>query len=178
VKERFIAGNTTIRLQRTNLKRSRESGFTLLEVLGAAFVLTIAIGSSLTILARGFNSLDSARWMSYSSQIMQSEFEKMRLTPWTEISGTSGTAYNPAMSEGAAAEASITIDPAYYTSLGDMGIRMSLTRKAFWADGHTGDKEVVAVKLTMKWKTRDGRELKRSYITYYGKSGLYDYISS
>lgn len=155
---------------------SREKGFTLLEVLGAAFVLTVAIGSSLVVLGRGFSALDSARWMSYASQIMQSEFEKMRLTPWTEISGSTG--YNPAASEDVAPETTVTIDPAYYTSIGDVGTRMSLTRKAYWAPGHTSDMEVVAVKLTLTWKTRDGRQLSRSYVTYYGKNGLYDYISS
>ena len=48
----------------------------------ATLVLALAIGTALTVLARGFSSLDSARCFSYAAQIMQSELEKMRMTPW------------------------------------------------------------------------------------------------
>jgi len=149
-------------------------GFTLIEVLAAAFVMTVAIGSSLIVLGRGFASLDSARCVSYASQIMQSEFEKMRLTTWTDVR----TNYSPGVDADHATVADVTIDPAYF-NVGDVGSRMTMKRSAYWAPGHdgvTGDHEVVLVKLTIEWSTRDRRTLHRSYVTYYGMAGLYDYF--
>jgi len=143
-----------------------------------AFVLTFALGSSLVVLGRGFSSLDSARWITYSGQIMQSELEKMRLTSWDVITNTDpNVGYSIGTDEDHAISWPINITSTYYAAnFGDMLTRMTLTRKAWWATGHTSDQTVVAVKLTMTWKTRDGRKLSRSYITYYAQYGLYDYF--
>lgn len=155
---------------------SGQRAFTILEVLIAAFVLLTAIGSSLYALGRGFASLDSARCISYASQIMQSEFEKMRLTQWGNGttgagSGTTGVTAYPTTST------NVPIDATYFTA-GDVGSRMTMTRVASNAVGHTSDKEVIMIKLTITWTTRDRRTLSRSYVTYYGKNGLYDYFIS
>jgi hypothetical protein len=64
----------------------------------------------------------------------------------------------------------VTIDTSFITA-GDIGSRMTLTRIA--ADVHTG---MIKVTLTITWTTFDGRTLSRSYITYYGKNGLYDFF--
>jgi hypothetical protein len=144
-----------------------------LEVLIAAFVMVTAIGSSLYALGRGFAALDSARCISYASQIMQSELEKMRLTQWSDIL----TTYTPAADLASATPATVNIDPTFFNST-DIGSRMTMTKVACWAPGHTaaGDQQVVLIKLTITWTTRDKRKLSRSYITYYGKNGLYDYL--
>lgn len=152
------------------------SAFTLVEVMIGSVVLTFALGSSLVVLGRGFGSLDSARWITYSGQIMQSEFEKMRLTSWNVLTDAT-TGYHPAADEASATSTSIDISSTYYAAnYGDMLSRMTLTRQAWWATGHTSDQTVIAVKLTMTWRTRDGRQMSRSYITYYAKNGLYDYF--
>lgn len=150
-------------------QRFGTGAFTILEVLIATVVMTFAIGSSLIALGRGFAALDSARCISYASQIMQSEFEKMRLTQWGDGtagagSGTTGVSAYPTT------ETEVTIDSSFFTA-GDIGSRMRLYRTA--TDVHDG---MIMFKLTIKWTTRDGRALQRSYITYYGKNGLYDYF--
>lgn len=139
-----------------------------MEVAMAAAVMALAISTSIVVMSRGFNNLDSARCFSYASQIMQSELEKMRLTKWgngtAAGNGTDGvTAYPTALTN-------LPID-ASFTSAGDVGSRMTMTRIA--ENVHTG---MIKVTLRISWKTIDGRALSRSYVTYYGQNGLYDYF--
>ncbi|HEX2852097.1 MAG TPA: hypothetical protein VHO24_02580 [Opitutaceae bacterium] len=154
--------------KRSLLKRT--AGFTIVEVAMAAGVMALAIGSSLVVMGRGFGHLDSARCISYASQIMQSELEKMRLTQWgdgtTAGTGTTGVTAFPA------AVTTVTIPASFFTA-GDIGSRMTMTRRA--EDVHTG---MIKVTLTITWTTYDRRTLSRSYITYYGKNGLYDYFAA
>lgn len=151
-------------------RRGRTAGFTLVEVMAAAVVMTLAIGTSLLVLARGFDSVDTARCLSYASQIMQSELERDRLTTWgdgtTAGTGTTGiTAYSTTAT-------TLTIDSAF-TSTGDVGSRMTLTRQA--SDVHTG---MIKITYTITWTTHSGHTMSRSYSTYYGKEGLYDYFNT
>jgi hypothetical protein len=152
------------------LKSTR--AFTILEVAFAAGVMAFAISTSIVVMGRGFNSLDSARCISYASQIMQSEMEKMRLTQWgdgsTAGTGTAGSG----VSAYPTTATTVTIDSSF-TTAGDVGSRMTMTRIA--SDVHTG---VIKIKLTITWTTFDGHTMSRSYTTYYAKNGLYDFISA
>jgi hypothetical protein len=150
-------------------RRSRVRAFTIVEVAMATAIMTLALGTALITLARGFDSMDTARCLSYASQIMQSELEKMRLTSWgngtTAGTGTSGVTAYPTTAT------NVPIDP-NWANVGDVSNRMTMTRTA--ADVHTG---MIKVTLTISWTTHDGHSMSRSYITYYGKNGLYDYFS-
>lgn len=157
-------------MPRKPCRRRVDGGFTIVEIVVATCVLTLAIGSALTVLARGFSSIDTARSFSYASQIMQSEFEKMRLEDWGDGTaagtGTTGVTAYPV------GPAPLTIVSAFYTA-GDPASRMSMTRKV--EDVHTG---MLKITLTIQWKSHDGHTLTRSYITYYGKNGLYDFFAT
>lgn len=134
----------------------------------AATIMAMAISTSIVVMSRGFSSLDTSRCISYASQILQSEMEKMRLTSWgngtAAGNGTSGvTAYSTTLT-------TLTIDSSF-TSSGDVGSRMILQRIA--EDVHAG---MIKVTLTITWTTSDRHTLSRSYVTYYGKNGLYDFF--
>ncbi len=162
-----------VRDRRDRSLRSRGArGFTILEVAIATFVLTLAIGTSLIVLARGFASLDSARCISYASQIMQSEMEKMRLTSWGDgnTTGTMAGTGTTGITAYPTAETPITIDSSFYTA-GDVGSRMTLTRTA--TDVHDG---MIKITFKISWTTHDGHQMTRTYVTYYGRNGLYDFF--
>ena len=152
----------------TGPRRKQDSGFTIFEVAIAAAVMAFAITTSLVVMGRGFASLDSARCISYSSQIMQSELEKMRLTHWgdgtTAGTGTTGVSAYPTTAT------NVPIDTSFVTA-GDIGSRMTMTRTA--TDVHTG---MIKITLTITWTTFDRRSMSRSYVTYYGQNGLYDFF--
>jgi hypothetical protein len=109
---------------------------------------------------RAFLALDSARNVTLAAQIMQSEFEKMRLKNWDTIN-----AYDVAPTV-----TTLTIDSSF-TSNSAIGNRFTLTRTVSLV--HTDMKQVT---LSISWRGYDGRTITRSYSTYYGKNGLYDFF--
>lgn len=160
------------------VSRNKTDGFTIFEVTMAAAVMALAIMSTLVAMGRAFAPLDSARCISYASQIMQSEMEKMRLTTWgdgtTAGTGTTGITAYKTIAQAPNGE-SLPIDTSF-TTAGDLGSRMTLTRLASDVAGHGASGGMIMVKLTITWTTADRRTLTRSYITYYGKNGLYDFF--
>jgi prepilin-type N-terminal cleavage/methylation domain-containing protein len=137
--------------------RCRRSGFTIVEVMMAAAVMALAITTSITTMQQGFVALDTSRNVTTAGQIMQCELERMRLKDWSTTSVlTSGT---------------VTIDPAY-TSNAAIGNRFTMTRTV--SDVHTDTMKQITLKIS--WRSYDGRPLSRSYSSYYGKNGLYDYF--
>jgi Tfp pilus assembly protein PilV len=141
-------------------RRKKTAGFTIFEVTMAAGVMVLAIMSSLVAMGRAFAPLDSARCISYASQIMQSEMEKIRLTNWTAVS-----AYPTASTV-------VPFDTSGFVTAGDLGSRMQMTRTVRTV--HTGMLEIT---LTITWTSYDRRTLSRRYVTYYGQNGLYDYFA-
>ena len=132
----------------------------------AAIVMAMAITTSITTLQRGFISIDSARNFVIAGQIMQSEIEKMRVSPWSTTATVTGIVdYTDTVP-------AITIDP-IFTSTTYISNRFTLTRTL--ADPKTDLRQIT---LTVNWRTLDGRNLSRSYTTYYARYGLYDFFSS
>jgi type II secretory pathway pseudopilin PulG len=143
--------------QRSGYKSS--SGFTILEVAFAGAVLALAITTSLTAMQRAFGALDTARKITLAGQIMQSQLERMRLENWATIASYTGTT-----------DITGTIESNFASSA---AITRTFTLSRTVSEVHTGMKQIV---LTTTWTTHDGRALSRSYTTYYGKHGLYDYF--
>lgn len=137
---------------------SSGGGFTLVEVAVAASVMALVIITSMTVLQRAFVSLDTARNVTIAGQIMQGQFERVRLLDWGSVN-----AY-------AAGPTTLTIDTSF-TSNAFVGNRFTLTRQV--AEVRTGMKKIT---LSIAWKSYDGRTLTRSYTSYYGQNGLYDYF--
>lgn len=143
-------------------KRPRWAAFTILEVMLAAAIMAFAITTSITTMQRAFLSLDTARNITIAGQIMQSEFEKMRLRDWSVIGAYSTT------------QTELTIDSAF-TSNSFINTRFKLYRDVTEINMGTGV-GMRQITLTCRWRNYDGRTLSRSYTSYYGQNGLYDYF--
>ena len=124
----------------------------------AAGVMALAITTSITTMQRSFLSLDTARKLTTAGQIMQSEFEKMRLQPWATIDAYSTT---PTV---------IPID-SVFTSNAYIGSNFTMTRSVSLV--RAGMKQIT---LSMTWTNITGTSTTRSYVSYYGQNGLYDYF--
>jgi prepilin-type N-terminal cleavage/methylation domain-containing protein len=143
-------------------RQKRRRGFTILEVMMAAAIMAFAITTSITTMQRAFLSLDTARNITIAGQIMQSEFEKMRLRDWSVIGSYSTT------------QTELTIDSAF-TSNAFINTRFKLYRDVTEINMGTGI-GMRQITLTCRWRNYDGREISRSYTSYYGQNGLYDYF--
>lgn len=154
------------RLNSAGPYRRRRSGFTIVEVMMAAIVMAFAITTSIVTLQRGFLSIDTARNLVIAGQIMQSEIEKMRVSPWSSTVTVTGivdyTNTFPALN----------IDPVF-TANTFIGDRFTLTRTM-----ENPKPDLRQITLTITWRNYDGRTLSRSYTTYYARYGLYDFFSS
>jgi hypothetical protein len=132
----------------------------------AAIVMAFAITTSITTLQRGFLSIDTARNFVIAGQIMQSEIEKMRVSPWSSTVTVTGLADYTNTSP------AISIDPVFTTNT-YINSRFTLTRTM--ADPKTDLRQIT---LTVTWRSYDGRQISRSYTTCYARYGLYDFFSS
>lgn len=122
----------------------------------AAIVLVLGITTAITTLQRGFQALDTSRTLSFASQVMQSEFERLRLKSWAQLQTMQDA------TDTTVAIASIAGTP---------GASFTCTRTI--RDLKTDMKEIALVSI---WRGYDGREHTARLITRYGKSGLYDYF--
>mgnify|MGYP000378818856 CR=1 FL=1 len=127
----------------------------------AAGVMALAITTSITTMQRAFLALDAARNITLAGQIMQSEFERMRLKDWIKTISTF-----PLLP----AKTTLEIDP-IFTSNPAIRYRFTLVRTV--SEPHADMRQIT---LTISWRGYDGRPLSRFYTTYYGRDGLYDFF--
>lgn len=137
---------------------TQKKAFTVVEVMMATGIMALVIATSITTLQRGFISVASARGIAVAGQILQTEFENIRLSDWTTVD-----AYP-------AGPTTLTI-PATYTSLPTVGNRYTLSRTTA-----TPMADMKSITLTVTWTTMEGRSLTRSQTTYYGRFGLFDFF--
>lgn len=136
--------------------QQRTKAFTLVEVMLAAGVLVLGITTAILTLQRGFQALDTARHLTVASQAMQSEFERLRLKSWAQIQSLQDSS-----------EHTVAV-PALPGTINDSFSCIRTIR-----DLKADMKEIT---LVSTWRGYDGREHRVSYLTRYGKSGLYDYF--
>ena len=143
--------------QQSRLPRNR--GFTIFEVMMATFVMAMGISTAIVGMTAGFKQIDVARNITLSSQVLQSEMERLRLMDWADIASLTGTS---------------TVDlSTVFTDDTDLASRFTLTRTVSDVTGKVGEMKQIA--LTCGWTAIDGRSLSRQFSTIYTKNGLYDY---
>jgi len=138
--------------------RWRADGFTIFEVVLAVAVLALAITTAIAAMQRAFLALDTARNLETAGGIMQCELEKERLFSWNQVTDAT---YLP------------VIDTSFTRNPSTAG-RFTLSRSLVTVAQHSG--QMVQITLTVNWRSYDGRNLSRSYTTYYGQNGLHAYF--
>lgn len=122
----------------------------------AAIVLVFGLTAAITTLQCGFQAVDTARNYTYAAQLMQTELERLRLQSWDQVQSLqdSGNRTVPVATVPGTASAAFTCTRDIRDLKPDM-------------------KEVT---LTSTWRGYDGRTHTTSFITRYGRTGLYDYF--
>ncbi len=136
--------------------RAGRRGFTVLEVMIAASVMLFGITTAILTLQRGFQALDAARNLTYASQVMQTELERLRLRNWDQLQTLQD-----------AGATSVAVEAV--TGLGGEGFTCTRTIR----DIRTDMKEIT---LAATWRGHDGRPQTARLVTRYGRNGLYDYF--
>jgi Tfp pilus assembly protein PilV len=150
-------------------RRFLQRGFTILEVAMGAMVMLLAVSTSITVLQRGYQSLDDARNTTLATQVLQSLMEDLRLNNWTQV-----TALQAAANNGTAGN--VTIDSSftgYSTTAANMLSDFVCTRTITDVSGQANMKMLT---LGVTWVGYNGSSHSLSFSSYYGKNGLYDYF--
>jgi Tfp pilus assembly protein PilV len=136
----------------------RRRGFTILEVALAAAIMAMGIATSITVMQRGFQMLDTARNLTTAGQIMISQMEQVRMVDWGTVS-----AYPSAAT-------AVTLDTVF-SSNSAVTNRFTVTRTV-----DTLSATLLQITFTVAWTSIDGRRLSRSMTSYYARYGIHDYI--
>lgn len=148
------SGNTPVRR-----RRPRESGFTIIEVAMASFVMAFGIATTIIAMQAGYKMIDVARGTTLASQVAQSEMERLRMLSWAQIEALPASANADLTSV-------FTTDPA-------LAAQFTMVRLAVDVPGKVGSQREIALQVT--WRSYDGRNHQRTFRTRYSKNGLYDY---
>jgi Tfp pilus assembly protein PilV len=151
------------------LRARATAGFTLVEIMIAAFVMLFSISSSIIVMQSGFRALDTARKTTLASQIMQSEMERIRMLSWSGV------------------EELMTLDPNLDLTrifpqtteterkvLNQME-RAFTTRRRVVTTLADFDHKVAQITIEIGWRGIDGVAHSRSSSTRYTDEGLYSY---
>jgi Tfp pilus assembly protein PilV len=153
-----------------SVRRPVTAAFTIAEVMMSTFVLALGIATSVIAMQSGFKQIDVARGTTLASQIIQSEMERLRMMPWSKITGGSPEPVD-SISE---LPATATFDGAtYFSSNADLAGKYSITRTA--VVDSTRPTEIMNITVSVRWQSYDLRWHQRSFTAMYAKSGLYDY---
>jgi Tfp pilus assembly protein PilV len=155
-------------------RRRPDSGFTILEVSMATFVMAFGIATSIVAMQSGFKTIDVARGTTIASQILQSEMERLRLKSWTDMVAMATAVDTVApIPAGSPAGVEMFDGATNFSSSTDVSGKFTVTRTVV-ADS-TRPSDVYNITLSVSWKTYTGRTLTRSFKSMYAKNGLYDY---
>lgn len=140
-------------------RRSAQSGYTIVEVAIASFVMVMGISSSIITLQSGFREIELARSTTIASQILQSEMERIRMKSWAQVS---------------VMPASEVFDGAEnFSESGKLKNKYSVLRTV--SSDTIRPTEVRTIKVSVRWASYDGAAHTRSLSAIYAKNGLYDY---
>ena len=140
----------------------------------SSFVMAFGIATSIIAMQTGFKSIDLARGTTLSSQIIQSEMERLRMMSWTTM-----TALNTATDTvapfptGSPAGIEMFDGATYFSSNPGIAGKYTITRTVE-ADS-TRPSDVYNITISVAWVGYDNRRHTRSFRSMYAKNGLYDY---
>ena len=150
-------------------RRTDSRGFTLVEVVMASMVLLFGIATSIVGMQIGYRSLDLARTLTLSAQVLQSEMELVRMKAWGDI-------------------ATLASDPdgtAPLQKFETMFVNAAMPRDFKLTRAVADPKTIIVgtgtetvmrqITVTATWKTVDGITHTRSTSTQYCREGLNDY---
>jgi len=147
--------------------------------------------SSITTLQRAFIALDTARNVTLAGQIMQSKLEQLRLRDWNTfvnggtingawvngyINDPNGIAYVQPVTQ--TVDTSFTSDPKIGPNKFTLTSAVADVNHAAPAgtglcNNPWGGMKVIT--FVVSWRSLDGRTVTRTYSSYYGEHGLYDF---
>jgi prepilin-type N-terminal cleavage/methylation domain-containing protein len=136
------------------VQRNRSAGFTLVEVIVAMTIFTMVIAGGLSGVRRGFDLIGLSRHHTRVSQILQSEFERLRTLSWVEF-------------QELPQQAEVDIQTEFGTSVYDA---YAVVREIF-----VEESDLARVELSVTYTNQNQRVVTVKSLTFFTKGGVNDY---
>ncbi len=163
--------------------KARERGVTLVEVMIAVLLVTIALGDIFAMTAQGLHTLRSARQVAAGSRVIQQRIEMIRAKPWPEISNA--TALAALMQTAVESEAELggsalveTVSVSVPAAVGSGGAETGMFRvqrqngaAQIRTNGSLGTEPLLLVEITASWNNMRGVQ-QRQLRTLICRTGL------
>ena len=140
-------------LMQQNIPRQRR-GFTLLEVMMAAVILTLAIVGMIQVLISGSAMLDFSKKQTIAMQIIRDNIDRLHSVDWPTVAAYPASASSPISTS--------------FASVTNNSWQCTRTVASIKADG-----TLYKITFTVTWTGNTGHVYTRSGTTYFGKNGLY-----
>jgi Tfp pilus assembly protein PilV len=163
---------------------TRVSGYTVVEVLMAAAILSVGFIGLIQGITVGSEELDTSRKQQVATQIVSGEIERLRSGSWTAIANLPASASIAIDGTGAISGDQTSFALSNYTAstaddntvLSSLGKRFSCSFvRTRLRPGLATASTVTFVKIvyTVSWASNTGRTYTRSTEAYLGKNGLH-----
>src|SRR5690606_20485777 len=127
-------------------------GFTVVEVMIAAFVMVFGITSAILVMQSGFRALDTARKTTLASQIMQSEMERIRMLSWSRIQALAAqTAADPSVDFATIFPQNTEVERKLFRQISDTFTATRVMEPVADRDG-----EIYRIEINVSWRGIDG----------------------
>jgi hypothetical protein len=164
-------------------RRSRERAVTMVEVMVAMVLVTLALGDIFAMTAHGLNTLRCSRQVAAGSRVLQQRIEMIRARPWPEISNAEALAIlarkateseEELANAGFVEKIAVSVPPAPGTvgpATGTFSVLRQRGTVRIVNDGDLGSERLLLVEVTVSWQNVRG-EQQRQLRTLVCRTGL------
>jgi prepilin-type N-terminal cleavage/methylation domain-containing protein len=141
-------------------------GFTLIEVMMAAAVMSLSLVGMIQVIVSGSEMLDMSRRQTIAMQIIHGQIDNVRLSDWSTVNAYSSP--RTVNVDSADQSSNISYGFVFGSNLPGISRGFQCTRTI-----STVRTDLLQITFTVTWRSSTGRTYQRTGSTYYGNNGLY-----
>jgi Tfp pilus assembly protein PilV len=152
-----------------NRRRTKKSGYSLMEVMVGSMVMTLVLTGSFSALSQGVDMSNRARNEQFADRLLNNEIQYLRTLSWKDIEDNSDIADLDEKTYSHSETLSFFKSRGYVE--GDIPMR-NLQLDADFTKSHGNSRQNI--ELTLSWQEINGRSMSRTVTFIYSRDGIYD----
>lgn len=157
------------RLKPSKGKRSRNAGFSLVEVMMGSLVMTLVLAGSFSALSQGIDMSNRARNEQLADRLLNNEIQYLRTLSWDRIDSSNIDGLRDTHYSESETLSFFKSTRGYFD--GNIPMR-NLQLEADFSKTHSNTRKNID--LTLTWLEINGREMSRTVTFIYSRDGVYD----
>ena len=157
------------RLKSSKGKRSKNAGFSLVEVMMGSLVMTLVLAGSFSALSQGIDMSNRARNEQLADRLLNNEIQYLRTLSWDRIDSSNIDGLRDTHYSESETLSFFKSTRGYFD--GNIPMR-NLQLEADFSKTHSNTRKNID--LTLTWLEINGREMSRTVTFIYSRDGVYD----